>query len=259
MFSESAKPLGKSGEHNPYSAELQAASEALTNLGRTSPEASPNIVLVTANLGLLQALSSPGRQSGQEDICKIYAVKRLVVAQGGSISGLWIRSTAGGSLRGRAKKGASKAAIEGRGVKARELPLKGTGSASNEVDRALPGPHTKTIYNGLSKEEAKTLAQLRTGHNRLNPFLARIGAAESAECECGAAVETVRHFLFGCRRWLEQRRRMCHKWPDREGNVSFFLGGKGILDKQDWAPQMEAVRATIRYARDTGRLAAPEA
>ena len=198
------------------------------------------------------------------------------MAQGGSISGLWIRSTAGGSLRGRAKKGASKAAIEGRGVKARtsavpsaiaqakeskpttELP-KGTGSASKEVDRALPGPHTKTIYNGLSKEEAKTLAQLRTGHNRLNPFLARIGAAESAECECGAAVETVRHFLFGCRRWLEQRRRMCHKWPDREGNVSFFLGGKGILDKQDWAPQMEAVRATIRYARDTGRLAAPEA
>jgi hypothetical protein len=38
------------------------------------------------------------------------------------------------------------------------------------------------------------------------------------------------------------------------GNLSFFLGGKSPSDKQQWTPNLEAVRASIRFAISTGRL-----
>ncbi|PWI64141.1 hypothetical protein PCL_12107 [Purpureocillium lilacinum] len=40
----------------------------------------------------------------------------------------------------------------------------------------------------------------------------------------------------------------------RRGNISFYLGGKSRSDGDSWAPNMEAVRATIRYAIATRRL-----
>jgi hypothetical protein len=38
------------------------------------------------------------------------------------------------------------------------------------------------------------------------------------------------------------------------GNISFYLGGKSPSDKKDWTPNLEAVRATIRFVMATGRL-----
>ncbi|KAJ5492688.1 hypothetical protein N7539_001434 [Penicillium diatomitis] len=38
------------------------------------------------------------------------------------------------------------------------------------------------------------------------------------------------------------------------GNLSFFLGGKSPSDSQQWIPNLEAVRASIRFAIATGRL-----
>jgi len=38
------------------------------------------------------------------------------------------------------------------------------------------------------------------------------------------------------------------------GNISFYLGGKTPMDDENWAPNMNAVRATIRFAIATGRL-----
>ena len=79
------------------------------------------------------------------------------------------------------------------------LPL-GVGRAIKELDCALPGPHTKIIYDNLTKNKAKDIAQLRTGDAKLNVFLARIKATELVICACGAAPESVRHFLFSCSR-----------------------------------------------------------
>ena len=81
------------------------------------------------------------------------------------------------------------------------------------------------IYNNLIKDEAKVIAQLRTGDAKLNLFLARIKATESVICACGAAPESVRHFLFSCLRWIRQRRGMYAKYPGKEGNIRFFFGG----------------------------------
>ena len=47
------------------------------------------------------------------------------------------------------------------------------------MDTALPGKHTRRLYDSLKREEAYVLAQLRTGIIRLNGYLYQIGAAES--------------------------------------------------------------------------------
>jgi hypothetical protein len=36
--------------------------------------------------------------------------------------------------------------------------------------------------------------------------------------------------------------------------MSLYLGGKAAADDANWAPDMDAVRATIRFATATGRL-----
>jgi hypothetical protein len=128
------------------------------------------------------------------------------------------------------------------------------GRHSKRVDAALPGKHTRQLYDRLSWKEASVLAQLRTGMARLNGYLHRINVAESDQCACGQARETVKHFLFRCRRWTTHRTEMLQCTHTHRGNISFFLGGKSPLDDANWTPNLDAVRASIRFAIATGRL-----
>jgi hypothetical protein len=106
-----------------------------------------------------------------------------------------------------------------------------TGQSTRQLDSALPGPHTKMLYDGLDREIASILAQLRTGHARLNGYLHRIGKAESDLCECGIEGETVPHFLLRCTRWNEQRRALIEAAGPNFGSLSQMLGGKpGIIE-----------------------------
>ncbi|KAJ6092560.1 hypothetical protein N7486_007849 [Penicillium sp. IBT 16267x] len=124
------------------------------------------------------------------------------------------------------------------------------------------GKHAKrhfqenTLYDRLSWKEASVLAQLRTGMARLNDYLYRINAAETDQCACGQAKETVEHFLFRCRKWTAHRTELLQCTDTYRGNISFFLGGKSPSDDQKWTPNLEAVRASIRFAIATGRLEA---
>jgi hypothetical protein len=79
------------------------------------------------------------------------------------------------------------------------------GKHAKRVDAALPGKHTRQLYDRLPRKEASVLAQLRTGMARLNGYLYRINAAETDQCACGQAKETVEHFLFRCRKWTAHR------------------------------------------------------
>ena len=133
------------------------------------------------------------------------------------------------------------------------LPLR-VGKAIKELDHALLGPHTKIIYDNLTKDEAKVIAQLRTGDAKLNLVLARIKATESVTCACEATPESVRHFLFSCLRWIRQRREMDAKCPGKEGNIRFFLGAKGSQDGEMWTPNMSAIRAAICFVDSTKRF-----
>ena len=58
-----------------------------------------------------------------------------------------------------------------------------------ELDYTLSGPHTKMIYDGLSKEDVKIITQLRTGDAKLNIFLTKIKAVKSVTCACEVAPE----------------------------------------------------------------------
>jgi hypothetical protein len=51
-------------------------------------------------------------------------------------------------------------------------------------------------------------------------------------------------------------RKCCNVPIPTEENLSFFLGGKLPSDDQKWTPNLEAVRASIRFAIATGRLEA---
>lgn len=135
----------------------------------------------------------------------------------------------------------------------RELPEK-VGKHSKRIDTALPGKHTRQLYDRPTYKEASVLAQLRTGMARVNTYLSRINAASTDQCECGHARETVEHFLFRCRRWTQHRMEMMQQTATQRGNISFYLGGKTTMDDENWAPNMDAVQATIRFAIATGRL-----
>ena len=137
-----------------------------------------------------------------------------------------------------------------------------SGRYTKKMDGALPGKHTRALYDKLKKTRASILAQLRTGMSRLNCYLHKIAVADSDECECGRK-ETVPHFLFMCQRWSEQRRDMRRVHGTRYGNLSFALGGYSTYEREgrgidgrveEWKPNLEAVRATIDFAIATGRL-----
>jgi hypothetical protein len=132
------------------------------------------------------------------------------------------------------------------------------GRYSKRIDTALPGRHTRQLYDRLTRKEAAVLAQLRTGMARLNGYLYRINAAESDQCACGQARESVEHFLFRCTRWTGYRSEMLQCTDIHRSNMSFYLGGKSSSDNKNWTPNMEAVRATIRFAIATGRLEASQ-
>jgi hypothetical protein len=133
------------------------------------------------------------------------------------------------------------------------LPV-GVGGYSKRLDKALPGKHTRTLYDALKRHESDILVQLRTGTARVNRYLHRIGAAETDTCDCGQEEETVDHFLFRCPRWDEQREHMRNVDREMMGNLSFFLGGKTAEDGHKWRPNLAAVRAAIKFAKSTGRL-----
>jgi hypothetical protein len=78
--------------------------------------------------------------------------------------------------------------IRAREEKGRSLP-KDIGKYSKELDAALPGKHTRMLYNNLKRDKAKTLVQLRTGMSQLNEYLHRIGARESVQYACGTGIE----------------------------------------------------------------------
>lgn len=130
------------------------------------------------------------------------------------------------------------------------------GKHAKRVDAALPGRHTQLLYDRLSRKEATVLAQLRTSIARLNGYLYRINAADTDQCACGKAKETVEHFLFQCRKWTTHRTDMLQCTDTRRENLSFYLGGESPSDDQKWTPNLEAVRTSERFAIATGRLEA---
>jgi hypothetical protein len=263
--------LGVRAEQNPYSGELAAMAHALQTLPVLKLY---RITLLTSNKAAALTLGNPRPQSGQEHVCLIYKLIRRLRRNGNRITIHWIPTSESDKLLGLAKEQARAATQEDSTFTFTQLPrTKSTtlniarsqqstsqglpekvGKHVKRVDAALPGKHTRQLYDRLSWKEASVLAQLRTGMARLNGYLYRINVAPTDQCACGQARETVEHFLFRCRKWTAHRTEMLQCTNTCRGNLSFFLGGKSPSDDQNWSPNIEAVRACTRFAIATGRL-----
>lgn len=137
-----------------------------------------------------------------------------------------------------------------------------TGEFTRRIDAAIHLDKLAELYWQLSSTEAAILTQLRTGKTFLNEYLYKIKASETAACDCGS-IESVAHFLFACRRWRQQRAKLRQQHGERFGELSYALGGYSSRQEggesidgpiEQWKADMEAVRATIEFARSTGRL-----
>ncbi|KAL9563893.1 hypothetical protein ACKAV7_011928 [Fusarium commune] len=262
--------LGMREEHNPYAAELAAIASRLNCL----PEMKYRVVMIlTSNRSAAQSIGNPRQQSGQGHIRRIYDAVGKLREDGNRVNLIGLPSGGELNIQKIAKMSARHATepyVTPRigAIKAKTTILSGTRAGLrnerklqdgvgrySKVDLALPGKHTRLLYNQLSWKEASVLAQLRTGMARLNGYLYQIRAAPSDEYPCGQAKETVEHFLFRCVKWIAQRKEMMSQYiEEKRGNLSFHLGGNAASDGQKWAPNMEAVRAMIRFAIAIGRL-----
>jgi ribonuclease HI/exonuclease III len=262
--------LGSRTEQNPYVAELAAMAHALQQLPRRKYH---SITLWTRNKAAVLTLRNPRQQSGQEQICSIYESINKLKRKCNTITVVWLPKGEDEELWTCAKEKAKEATRQGTGPQTplprirsttlnvaraergttTSLPEK-VGKLSKKVDTALPGKHTRKLYDQLTQREASVLAQLRTGIARLNSYLFLIKAAPSDQCACGEARETVEHFLFRCRRWITYRTEMLQCTEIHRSNISFYLGGKSPSDNKSWTPNMKAVRVTIRFAIATSRL-----
>jgi hypothetical protein len=137
-----------------------------------------------------------------------------------------------------------------------------TGKFTRKIDAAFHLGKSAEMYQQLNSVEAAILTQLRTGKTSLNVYLHKIKASETALCDCGC-IESIAHFLFSCRRWRQQREKVKQQHGQRFGELSYALGGyssrqeggqsiDGPIEK--WKADMEAVKATIEFAKSTGRL-----
>lgn len=66
--------------------------------------------------------------------------------------------------------------------------------------------HPKRLHRGLSRAQSSLLTQLRTGHCRLNKYLARIRVNDHPGCDCGSPVESREHLFLSCSLFSQQRR-----------------------------------------------------
>ncbi|KAJ6092561.1 hypothetical protein N7486_007850 [Penicillium sp. IBT 16267x] len=236
---------------------------------------SPVIQINTCNKAAALTLRNPPQQSGQGHVDQIYKLIRRLGRTGNRINIRWVPTSEENKLLGLAKEQARTATQEDALLQARVPRMKSTtlniaqshvatgkglpenvGKHIKRVDAALSGKHTRQLYDRLSWKEASVLAQLRTGMARLNGYLYRINVADTDQCACGQARETVEHFLFRCQKWTAHRTELLQCTNTHRGNISFFLGGKSPSDDQQWTPNLEAVRASIRFAIATGRLEA---
>ncbi|KAJ0129356.1 hypothetical protein HZ326_27178 [Fusarium oxysporum f. sp. albedinis] len=268
--------LGLRDEQNACMAELEDIAMVL----RCMPDGLQHreVIIATSNRSALQAITKPRQQSGQGTIREIYKHAERLGKGGNTTTMRWVSSTNDSfTLGAKAKAEARKATDSGCRVtnpprQARSTRLRvllaqrrqrmmlpeGVGGYSKRLDNALPGKHTRTLYDALKRRESDILVQIRTGMARVNRYLHRIGAAKTDTCGCGQGEETVDHFLFRCTRWDEQREHIQNVDQGMIGNLSFFLGGKTAEDGHKWSPNLAAVRAAIKFAISTGRLDATQ-
>ncbi|EAQ90173.1 predicted protein [Chaetomium globosum CBS 148.51] len=132
-----------------------------------------HITVITRNQSALAAVGQPRQQSGQSIIRQIYDLARLHRQRGNSVNFLWIPAEIDFALGSDAKAAAQRASKQGRTPDSQMPQAKSTamrlamerqrttrvlpvsvGKFSKAMDAALPGKHTRDLYDKLKRREA---------------------------------------------------------------------------------------------------------
>ena len=154
-----------------------------------------SITLITRNKAAVLTLRRPRQQSGQSYISQFYKTVQTLRRDGNTVTVLWLPASEESELASLAKQEAKVATsltarpqtqlprmrsttynIARRQGIAKKVPAD-VGVYSRRIDTALPGKHTRQLYDGLSRKESSVLAQLRTGMAQLNTYRHRIKAS----------------------------------------------------------------------------------
>ncbi|KAJ3476748.1 hypothetical protein NLI96_g10952 [Meripilus lineatus] len=116
-----------------------------------------------------------------------------------------------------------------------------------KFDRTPPGRQATRPYKSLPKYASSILTQLRSGHMALNQYLARFNIVDSPNCALCRVPETVDHFLFSCRRFLEERGRLRMALRRLPLTTHTLIGGRGRHGEL-----LEYVKSTRRFPMYVG-------
>jgi ribonuclease HI len=271
---------------NNHRAELIAIAKAVASVQYLNKLRSRvhTVHIYTDCQSVLDVLTRPRQQDNQALVDEIVEMTRKMESQGCNLEFRWVPAHSGvrgneaanrlarettserfdlprepGACRADFPRDTQKTMEEWR----RMINMTTTGRFTKDLDGAIPQKHTKRLYDNLTRADASILSQLRTNKSRLNASLAPIGAAECETCECGQ-VETTRHFLLECPRWVREREQIKRVAQARWQDMSFLLGGWSDTKRADgtyvdgpkdrWKPNCDVVRAVIDFAKQTGRL-----
>jgi ribonuclease HI len=170
-FATSSATLGPRNEQNPYTAELAAIATALNSLlPKTRHQ---DVMVFTNNKAAALTLRRPRQQSGQVKVIRIYKTVKRLRQQGNAIRVVWTPMEENFPLAKMAKIAARKSTELDSYPKKRSFRAKSTtfnlarkgqggssplpervGAWSKRIDTALPGRHTRMLYDPLRPKEA---------------------------------------------------------------------------------------------------------
>jgi ribonuclease HI len=269
--------LGRADQHNNYEAELSAILLGL-HLIKTEKAGNTSFALGADNQAALKAIKSDLIQSGQhiiEGVLRtVLAIRNKRNAAKYSLTFRWTAGHVGIAGNELADKEAKCAAngtssdkkllptLLRRKLKINSAALKtdhhekimknwkkrwrksARGSKMVTLDNTTP---SKIFLNAISdtsitREASSILSQLRMGHIPLNGYLYKFKLVDSPRCPaCGAAVETIHHFLIRCPSYAHER------WPLTEK-----LGRPPT--EQDLLADHKLTKHLLYYIEATGRF-----
>ena len=273
------KYIGPAREHNTYEAEAVGGILAMW-LIKSTPEISRKTVsFYIDNQSLIHSLHRPKATSGQHLVKNLLSEAKKVNAR---LRIRWISGHTNVPGNEKADELAGEAA-EGRSSRQEDLPPKLrfqipiSASAtkqdyhstlmrkwktmwtqsprmtrfSEQIDKDFPFTKYRKLQNGLTREQASVVIQIRCGHIPLNVYLHRIGKTASQICQkCNngeeGVPETVKHFVFECPAYTEKRRIM--------ENVT----GTGQTDLKAIMNDLKKLKALTAYINQTRRFTQQE-
>jgi ribonuclease HI len=276
--------LGSDAEHTVQEAELVGLLLGM-HLIKTENKGKTSFALGTDNQGALKTLKTDLRQPGQKLALKcLDTAMKMRKKRGKDKYSLTLRWTAGHTgIKGNEKADReAKIAAAGHTSEKSHLPpllrrkltinptalirkynkdakekwktkwkssLRGKKLA--ELDTTTPSDTLLKIISNrkLTRKESSLLTQICIGHIPLNGYLYKIKRVDNPRCPaCGAAVETVHHFLFTCRSYAYMR------WPLEQRSKGPLTLKRIFSDHKLTRQLVNYIDATERFAQNGEQL-----